>query len=160
MRNTILTLAGVLAFATVLGAFFGEPLLAQVRAALIKNVDEKGRTPYQQFSQQFCSTSPVCTVGLPAVPAGKRLVVEHVNVEVIPEPGSIADLTTLTGATSGGFWTFAGEKMATNSVAVNAPVLAYFEAGQAPGVNVLWGVETGSGLVNVALTGYLVDLTL
>ena len=50
MKNRLITMAGALALLAVVGKFYATPALAKlVRAALVKNVDEKGRSPYMQF---------------------------------------------------------------------------------------------------------------
>src|SRR5262245_28788450 len=69
MKNSMFTLAVVLAVLAVLGRFYAEPVIAQVRAALVQNVDEPGRNPFAvaSSSQNF---------GLFTVPAGKRYVIE------------------------------------------------------------------------------------
>jgi hypothetical protein len=48
MKNRLLTLAGVLALLAVVGKFYAEPVWAQARAALVKNIDERGRNPFRR----------------------------------------------------------------------------------------------------------------
>lgn len=72
MRNKLMTLAGGLALAGVLGHFYAKPLLAQVRAALVQNVDEPARhvwtfAGYSAFSNTY------------TVPAGQTLVIDEVG---------------------------------------------------------------------------------
>ena len=82
MKNKLLNFAGALAALAILGHFYAKPLLAQVRAALVKNVDEHGRVPYQQSTG--CSPSPSnCEALFPAVPSNRRLVIEYVSALVI-----------------------------------------------------------------------------
>ena len=52
MKNKLLTLTGALALLTTFGHFFGKPLLVQVRAALVQNMDEPGRHPYQEAASR------------------------------------------------------------------------------------------------------------
>jgi hypothetical protein len=54
MKNRFMQIAGVLALMAVLGKFYAVPLIAQVRAAVVKNIDEKGRIPYQETSLGTC----------------------------------------------------------------------------------------------------------
>ncbi|MBV8728957.1 MAG: hypothetical protein JO336_04020 [Acidobacteriia bacterium] len=71
MRNRLLTLTGALALLAVLGHYYAKPLLAQVRAALIENVDEPGRNPFSLTANtpNFDATF--------TVPAAKRYVLEQ-----------------------------------------------------------------------------------
>jgi hypothetical protein len=72
MRNRLLTLAGALALIAVLGHFYAKPLLAQVRAALVQNVDEPGRNPIPLGFLSVIGNSEADF----SVPAGKRYVIE------------------------------------------------------------------------------------
>jgi hypothetical protein len=83
MRRKLLTMAGVLALLAVLGKYYAQPVFAQVRAALVSDVDNPARG-FVQFSR---------LVGPPAgssvhdwrqdlqyvVPAGKRLVIDNIS---------------------------------------------------------------------------------
>jgi hypothetical protein len=79
MKNKLLTFAGALALLAVLGHFYAKPLLAQVRAALVQNVDEPGRNPFALSG----GDQAVWTV-----PAGKRYVIEEFGAECTLDPGS------------------------------------------------------------------------
>jgi len=158
VKNRLMTLAGCLALVAVLGKFYAKPLMAQVRAALVKNVDEKGRNPYQQSGATGCG-SGLCDFTFPAVPAGKRLVVEHVSANIFVNTGGV-NATFLEGA--GGFTVYSlpGRAMATPQlIGVNEQVLAYFEAGQTPFYRVAFSTPDASDSYSVAMSGYLVDLT-
>jgi len=72
MKNKLLTLAGALALLAVLGHYYAKPLLAQVRAALVQNVDEPGRNPIPLGFQTVTGTNFTNF----SVPAGKRYVIE------------------------------------------------------------------------------------
>jgi hypothetical protein len=56
--------------------------MAAVQAILIQNRDERGRNPYMQTLSCYSASVAQCNSFFPAVPAGKRLVIEHVNVSV------------------------------------------------------------------------------
>ncbi|HLK62575.1 MAG TPA: hypothetical protein VKU19_03990 [Bryobacteraceae bacterium] len=160
MKNRMLTLAGALALLTVLGKFYAVPAIAQIRAAVIKNIDEKGRVPYMQSGAVGCGSQGLCDLIFPAVPANKRLVLEHVSGNFNPNPGAGINGIFLEGA--GGFAVFSlpGSSMATPEiVAVNQPVLAFFEAGQTPFIRVAWSSTTNTGAFTAVVSGYLVDLT-
>jgi hypothetical protein len=71
MKNRLLTFAGALALLAVLGHVYAKPLLAQVRAALVQNVDEPGRNPIALASGSVTGDDFFFTV-----PTGKRYVIE------------------------------------------------------------------------------------
>src|ERR1039457_5980776 len=86
MKNKLLTLAAGLALVVMAGKFFAVPLLAPVRAALVQNVDEHGRIPYQSPSQGGnCNGVLQCDAFFPAVPNNKRLVITHFDTLVRSE---------------------------------------------------------------------------
>jgi hypothetical protein len=160
MRNKLLTFAGVLMLLAVLPKLTS-PLIAEVKEALlVKNIDEKGRIPYQQSGARDCTGAGLCDFGFPTVPVGKRLVIEHVSANVNANPGAGVNATFLEGA--GGFTVFSlpGTSMATPElIAVNQPVLAYFESGQTPFFRVAYSSSSNTGAYSVVVSGYLVDLT-
>ena len=87
--------ASVVLLLWVVGAFIAPPVIAQVKAALVKNQDEPGRTPYEAqaaFDVTGCDSASCANFLLipgtptvvqfdinPPIPAGKRLVVKHVS---------------------------------------------------------------------------------
>ena len=92
MKNRLLTFAGALALLAVMGKFYAQPLMAQVRAALVKNIDEPGRNPYTAFLPCYSSSTNSCTAFFPAVPANMELVVQHISMSVdTPTPLSNVD---------------------------------------------------------------------
>jgi hypothetical protein len=161
MKNRLLTFAGALALLAVLGRFYAVPVLAQVRAALVKNIDERGRTPYAQTSSCSKPATTVCVAIFPAVPPGKRLVVEHVNGLVVAPAGLlyITDLVGYLGLNHYISLQVQGVNPAGDSIYIaNQPLLTYYEAGQTPN----WDVNISSPAdmtIQLTITGYLVDLT-
>ena len=79
MKNNLWTLAGALALLAMLGHFYAKPLLAQVRAALVQNIDEPGRHPYQATVILDSAVNPFPF--FPDVPVGQRLVIEQIMVQ-------------------------------------------------------------------------------
>jgi hypothetical protein len=164
MKNRLLTFAGALALLAVLGRFYAVPVMAQVRAALVKNIDERGRIPYTQFA--FCSDplSGSCTASFSAVPSNKRLVIEHVNLFVDMQSSSSLLSNVLFGDNFGAPLYIFGQLQSSNIsegniYVANQPLLAYFEAGQTPFFGAA-AQSTGSPiLARLWITGYLVDLT-
>ena len=131
----------------------GAPLPVPVR-----NIDEKARIPYQQSGAIPCN-SGLCDLAFLAVPAGKRLVVEHVSANVNPNPGVGVNGVFLEGACGFCVWSLPGHSLATPElVAVNEQVLAYFESGTTPFVRVAWSATTNTGAFQAVISGYLIDL--
>jgi hypothetical protein len=80
MKNKLLTFAGALALLATLGHFYANPLLAQVRAALVSDVDN----PARGFVQLRFVAPGSGGVGFYydpqyLVPAGKRLVIDTIS---------------------------------------------------------------------------------
>lgn len=166
MRNRLLLGAAALALLGALGHFGAKPLLAQIRAALVKNIDEPGRTPYQ--SSRSCSTpgNKVCSADMIAVPAGKRLVIQHlsalVNCQSIDNNCELQNnfvfLTTkgnniFDGADSA----YVPMQTSPNaSTAVNQDVRLYVEPGGVPEYQMVF--NSGPVFASMTITGYLVDL--
>ena len=160
MKNRLLTFAGALALLAVMGKFYAEPLMAQVRATLVKNIDERGRNPYTGSLACYSASTNSCSAFFPAVPANMELVVQHISMSVdTPTPLSNVDFYG-NGAQASPLLTLQGNDSAGNSIYIgNQPLLAYFSAGQTPSLAVFTksaNFEFVSG--SVTLTGYLVNL--
>jgi hypothetical protein len=169
MKNRLMQLAAGLALMAVLGKFYAVPLIAQVRAAVVKNIDEHGRVPYQQGSQ--CSVGPGgCDVIFAMVPPNKRLVVETISAlaEITPGNVEVTESFLSDGSTNGpGFFPARLYLAPINSGNIgNFGVRYHFfgkadlflEAGSTPKFRVsLFGSNTMT--LSATLTGYLVDLT-
>ena len=83
MKSRLLTFAGSLALAAVLGKFYAAPAIAQaVRAALVQDRDNPARAP-------FSAVVPASggTVSSPAVPAGMRLIVTSMYFDLQASAG-------------------------------------------------------------------------
>jgi hypothetical protein len=77
MKNRLFTFAGLLALFAVLGKFYAPPLIAQVKAALVQDVDQPARAPFQvkvPININNFTYTPV------TIPAGKRLVVDYISM--------------------------------------------------------------------------------
>lgn len=101
MKNKILV-AAVLCLAVIaLVRSFGKPVLAQVRAALVQNVDEPGRNAFA-FYQNNSTLNPYFAQF--SVPAGKRYVIQQYKAECdIVSTTSMSDvqvISTVGGNTS------------------------------------------------------------
>ncbi len=137
MKTKLLTFAGAVALLAVLGHFYAVPLMAQVRAALVKNQDERGRNPYIQTLNCANPTGPQCEANFPAVPANMRLVVEHVNVWVGTATALQQVVITGNNTFEYPFLQQQGADLGGNIIYVaNQPLLTYFEAGETPAYTV------------------------
>ena len=183
----LLAVGSVLAIVVVLGRFYAEPVLAQVRAAFVQNVDEPGRTPYQQEVQtagvcgtEFC----VSNFRFSPVPAGKRLVVKNVSVSIQAYVGAamlpvfLSGGSTLVQGTTGLFpiaetpipftapptnpFVFGSLCPAAKPCvlwSLSQPVDYYVEAGSSPIVVANVDFNHNAPFVTIAaLTGYYVSL--
>jgi len=163
MKNKLLTLAAGLALVVIAGKFLAVPLLAQVRAALVQNVDEHGRIPYQSSSQNSnCGPGILqCDVFFPAVPNNKRLVITHFDTFVLVNNSGNLIYMYLSTATSSNraYPEFtAGPPFAGDSTYVSSrPVEYYVDAGSAPVAH--FNATQQVAPLTITLTGYLVDCT-
>jgi len=162
VKNKLLTLAGALTLLAVLGHFYGKPLLAQVRAAIVQDRDSKARNIYQEVESCFIATNP-CVIPFAPVPAGKRLIIEQVSALVtLPAAGTLADIELRGSGGSGVFQflpviasigNFGGQFQYTT----NQTVLASYDAGQVPNVDAF--VASNSPFTMLAsLSGYMIDI--
>jgi len=128
-----------------------------------------GGEPYAVVSIGNCNTL-FCFFSFPAVPAGKRLVINFVNVTVRPSATTtivdFAELATTDtndasilvtndfGFTQVGH---AGASNVFNSWTVNSPTLAFVVAGQSPELEADMGTSGTIAFSSATLSGYLVD---
>ncbi len=171
-RPNLRTLAAIGALA--LGASLAGPATAQVRAALVKNVDEPGRAPYQaqvEFNANSgCGGASACNfVTFPAVPAGKRLVVQQLTILVgVVSPGqpTLLAFSNSPGCTNCGNralvsgWVNTGQTpgLSTFYWTVDRPVFVFYEAGETPQVK-MYATANFAFVGNATLHGYLIDAT-
>ena len=170
MKNRLLTFAGCLTVLLVLAKIYEKPLLAQVRAALVQNVDEPARNPYQEYIFSYLSNcsagSQFCNFSYSAVPAGKRLVVTNISGYVDVANGSLPNGTL--GSSLGGSQYaqiyFTGTREYTNSsstrIVVNQQIRAYFGPGETPHVfaGLVGSTDSFAGAGSMSLSGYYVNL--
>lgn len=162
-RAAILTM--VVAAGLLAAQFVGAPsVAAQVRAALVRNVDEPARVPYFHSLSPTCPYANQCYVTFPAVPAGKRLHLTSIHVVFVGTNTNAFlwvnrnstgnPLAAYTIAPTSAY--FYGSQLATNQ-----QVDLYFEAGEAP--NLELGVSpvaeiVGTSLDKMSVSGYVVDI--
>jgi len=78
MKSKLVAFAAFITVMAVLGSFYAKPLLAQVRAALVANIDEPARSPFQVTFNGSCPADSCFLVANP-VPPNKRLHITHIN---------------------------------------------------------------------------------
>ena len=163
-------------------------MFAQVRAALVQNVDEPGRTPYQQELQvsanaecgaDFCTPSFTFAV----VPANKRLVIKQISATFDASAGASVLAVYLAGGKtdvigSSGlfpftqmafpmgrqlnpmvFGAFCPAAKPCEQWVMNQETNYYVEAGASPLISI--GVDKGHAVpifADAILTGYYVSL--
>jgi hypothetical protein len=177
--KTCIWMAAGLALLAVLGGLAAKPALAQVRAAIVENVDEPGRNPYAStvfFANGFefpaggtCGSSQ-CELHFQTVPAGKRLVVTNVIGNVyVDTPGVISPVLLFPLGNSGQGTTMmlpsglmAGTYQGSNMIGISAEVRAYFEPGATPAISIIpigaISALGSKGSTAITLSGYLVSL--
>jgi hypothetical protein len=136
------------------------------KPALVRNVDEPGRSPYQQVllfnqSTQVC-TNYVCTLWFNPVPAGYRLVVTHVSARFrLADNGSEA-YTTLgyDGNLASDIVLPAPSFIGYNYYVVSSPVTFYVEPGSSPTLSLSGNRVDASGSYSAqaSIVGYLVAI--
>jgi len=141
------------------------PLTAMAqKAALVQDVDSPGRAPYLHEAginpnTTVCPNSFYCQITLPAVPAGRRLVVTHASAEFtngVAVPGTA--YVTSTG-TSTRIMIPASQFIASTSrMQASGQVTYYVEAGQSPVVQITGYSMLTSNSAFGAVAGYLVTV--
>jgi hypothetical protein len=127
------------------------------KPALVRDVDEPGRNPYQQLvtiEESACPTFGDCFVTFAPVPAGKRLVLTHASVKF--SPGGTVVVAYLVVAGGGAVPLPAPVSVGSNNFLSVGPVTAYFEPGQTPAIR-FDPLANGSS-VEAFLAGYYVSL--
>jgi hypothetical protein len=172
LRKTLWTAAALL-LAILAGIFVARTdATAQIRAALVRDVDEPARVPYEF---EVAPTRPFLNVyhaDFPAVPAGKRLKLTRISGFIWSVNSSNSGAFVAVNDPGGTFarvgFPIFHQPMAYwgTTYSFNIGVDYVFEAGQSPRVEM--GVSAGTGgLPNPSPTvtrfrahGYLVDLSL
>lgn len=159
--------AGFAVLVVVVAGITSAPAIAQiVKAALIKNVDERGRVPYSAAFQACGSFVVNCgTSAGNSIPTGKRLVITHISAQVVTDGGvQSVQLYSSNGATN----TFSpttylsptlvGSSGGENYFVANQDVLMYVETGFNP--NLTFNISGSALSANATISGYLIDLTI
>ncbi len=169
IRNMAVAMAFLIAGSLLL-SLTAQKAISQIRAALSKNVDEPGRLPYQaevDFGGSCFGGNSFCIVAFPPVPAGKRLVVEHVTALAFVRNGGQVNLfafgdgnSTNTGNVALLQPTFSALYAADAfefAWSIDKPIKLYYEPGTTPKVKIQASVGFGAFASNMTLHGYLID---
>ena len=172
--------AGVLGVLAALLALTRTETFAQVRAALTKNVDEPGRTPWETRSQflpnaggcygtsdcyNYCEGTSFALFDLRPVPAGKRWVVQSATGVLVNGTGRTNNIEL--GSPRGFLlfdgtkWAFAGPfnpGVSFGSAIFSTNLFATFGPGETPFVKVT-ATPSLSGYSVIVFSGYLIDAT-
>jgi hypothetical protein len=173
--KTYIGIAAAFGALAALAHFTAKPLLAEVKAALIENVDEPARNP---FSEDFaigpaasgCDPLSCFLQGNVAVPAGKRLVITNITgrAYVFDQfnigSGAYAELLTVdaNGGAVADEWlpdtvVFMGGFI--YSINFNLQLQSYVEAGQKIDLRLAAGIGTiNGGPGGIRVSGYYVNL--
>ena len=130
--------------------------------AITSSVDDPGRTPYQFFRFFAPCAGKDCSVTAPAVPAGKRLVVRHFVVQgAASSSGTSVQAYLIGGGKTLSVFPiplfFKGPQYA--EFAADQAVLGYVDAGGAASAFLETDGSFDNIVVNVTITGYLLDCT-
>lgn len=128
---------------------------AQPKPALVQDRDEPGRNPYQEEALGTCTGQAICSIELPAVPAGTRLVVSTVTIAMTTSGAGGAPAICVLFGSAGFQLNFELGGTAAFRTLTQA-ITRYYEAGQVP--TFLCGIGTGTFSTNgrVGIAGYLV----
>jgi hypothetical protein len=144
--------------------------IAQVRAALVKNVDEPGLNPFSQsfvLSTNACSCTNCCFISTDTVPAGKRLVIQNVSGWFPLSSAANAGYIHLSQGDSGGSTvintippTFRTQWNGGDYPAYefNQNTMAFVDAGKQARVAIFSSASFGSRSGTLTINGYFVNL--
>lgn len=174
LPKTLVLVAMVLA-AGMLITVSSDTVVAQIKAALVKNVDEPGRTPWDTRSQVLsgCYETSDCfnydggetwaTFDLRPVPAGKRWIVRSATAGFTSAAGLAINVTLHNNRGSlfldGLKWAFAGpyfQAVSFNALEFNSELFATFGPGETPTVR-LTAKPNLPGYTVIVFNGYLID---
>jgi hypothetical protein len=172
----VVTAAAAFVAAGVLFTWGGREAAAQIRAALVKNVDQPGRTPYQMLSGvvgggcfrgsclNITSSPDSVMYDLPPIPAGKRWVVNMASGGFIDATGRVTQIELRNGRGAVVFdslkWIFSGPYgtgTVFSSVNFSEQLFTTFEPGETPTVRVSASTPTVGSYFVLSFDGYLID---
>ena len=180
IRKTAVAAVLLLAVLAALTAVTRSEAIAQIRAALVKNVDEPGRTPWETRSQflpnaggcygtsdcyNYSEGTSYALFDLRPVPAGKRWVVQSATGVLVNGTGRTNNIEL--GSPRGFLlfdgtkWAFAGPfnpGVSFGAAIFSTNLFATFGPGETPFVKVT-ATPSLSGYSVIVFSGYLIDAT-
>jgi hypothetical protein len=160
--------AVIASVAWLLSSVVAEPLIAQVRAALVKDVDNPSRQPFSaRVDGSFGSSTSVSGAVLLTVPAGKRAAIEHLScINFLDQANNwirfqISYTSGGAGASHQFVHTFVGQSFASgvNVWSFSEPVRAYADPSTTVSIEALRRTATGLAGIECYASGHYVDLT-
>lgn len=153
-----LLLIGTASLVSVKKATAGEP----VGSTLVRDVDNPARSPYQDVVRVVLPNGQVSGQAvLPAVPAGKQLVIEYVSASGYFTLGQSAFLQVGMGESAVMHYVPLLQRFNTGMrtrIIGGQETRIYIEAGKRPRISVVRDGTTGDAIVDVAISGYFVSL--
>jgi hypothetical protein len=136
-----------------------EPSTGQFRATIAQDSGSQDRNLYRAVNN--CSNvTGACVMTFPTVPAGKRLIIDHVRAAAVMSESDNMFHVVLRGGSTFQFLpivTARGNFIGRFDHTVDQPVFAIYETGQAPNVDVL--VATSEPFtVEAFVSGYTIDI--
>jgi hypothetical protein len=159
----ITKLISMAAMLAILGVLAAPSATAQTRPALVQDRDQAGRNFYSFLG--FCGnvTTGTCSIDLPAVPAGMRLIITHISAQVVATSSTSvtgADLRIKGTATFAAFPNLRqtpNPSFGATAYVANEPVFAKFDAGEIPQFN-LFAPTDFSFAVQAVVSGYMLAI--
>jgi hypothetical protein len=146
-------------------AVFARPALAQLRAALVKDIDHPARQPFAAGAFPSVSGGASVSETFLTVPAGKRGVIEHVSCIISLDPSNNfvriqVDVTTNGNVNSHQFLpSHVGPSIGgLENWAFSQPVRLYADPGTDVELRVSRRLASSSGGVECYVSGHYVDL--
>ena len=132
---------------------------------LMRVMDDPGRIPYVSQAFKVCTGPLFCFLPFPAVPAGHRVVIQHVSGNLIVSSGATGTITAFMGNAAINQIQFTvpipppNPPLSGNNVVFDQPVLYYVDGGQSLTVSLFPDplFNTGNGTQSLTVVGYELD---
>jgi hypothetical protein len=156
-------LISMAAFSAIFVVLTATSATAQTRPALVQDRDQAGRNFYS--FQGTCGNvmTGVCTIDLPAVPAGMRLIITHISAQIAASLSTSVTGADLRKKGTSNFGAFPNIRPTPNTsfgatfYVANEPVFAKFDAGEIAEFNIFAPTEPSLG-AQVVLSGYMIAI--
>lgn len=168
-KKTLIAAVAIAGGCILVGGFLAEPLVAQIRAAFVKDLNNPAYQPFgaQTSVVNFPSNTVAANAILMTVPAGKRAVIEHFScIDFLPATNNFVRLElryTLGGQEFNHQFvhTKAGESFFTgvDILTFSQPLRAYADPSTTISVHALRRSFSGSGGIECKISGHYVDTT-